>query len=113
MRKVVLPAQPMCTDSEEVGGHFHRVECQPHLRSRLMGPIDRNFSDLVATTLCHQQNLDIKTEPVHAHTGEQILGHLRTKQLEAALSVFHSRVGEPFNQSMKCSAHQMPVHLGV
>ena len=93
MGHLVLATQAVCADANQIGSHSYGVGREPYLGTCLVRPVDRHLSDMIAPPSCHEQNLDIKTEPIHPHTREEVLRHFRAEHLESALRVLDTTIG--------------------
>jgi hypothetical protein len=80
--------------ANQVGSHPQGIQGQSHFGARLVCPIHRNFRYVVAPSSCHHQDFDVEAESVHPHTGEKVLGYRGAEQLETALRVLDTSIGE-------------------
>lgn len=113
MRNLVLTAEAMGSNPDQIRGHSEGIQGQPDLGTGLVGPVHRNFCYAIASLPSHHQHLDIEAESVHPHSREQVLCHPGPKELETALRILDSAIGKRFHQEVEGTANQMPIELCV
>ena len=93
--------------------HGDAISNEPHLRSRSIGPIHRNFCDSIATLLGDEQQFEIKPVAVDGRYGEEIARHGSFEQLESTLRVADSLNASHPNDGVETAAQDAPVPAGI
>lgn len=97
----------------ELSEHGDTIPKKPHLRSRLIGPIHRNFCDPIAALLSDEQQFEVKPVAVDGRYGKEIACHGSFEQLKPALCVADPLNASHSNDGVETAAQDAPVPAGI
>src|SRR5436309_1649327 len=93
--------------------HGKSIPDDPDLRTGLVRPIHRNLRNAITSPLGHIQELQVESIAVDRSNRKQILGHVSTEQLKAALSVRDSSDAALSDGCIKQSSQESTVQSSL